>query len=78
MKDFPATNAAAPRNMDALSNHILTRYHNVHRVESADLQPLARKIATVRDDLDEEKFFGDLAAHIALENDILSPRFQPQ
>jgi len=156
------TEAAVAYETAALVDHILTRYHEVHRAELADLGPLARKVETVHEDdpllprglanaLDElakemeehmakeemilfpamragggagiehpiavmradhddhaknitrireltndltppehacgswralysgtQKLFDDLASHIALENDVLFPRFEPQ
>lgn len=48
MKDLPDT--AAWQETDALIDHILTRYHEVHRSELAALQPLARKVETVHAD----------------------------
>lgn len=38
---------AALQDTDALIDHILTRYHEVHRAELAFLHPLAQKVETV-------------------------------
>ncbi len=48
MKDIP--DAIALQETGALIDHILTRYHEVHRAELAELQVLARKVATVHAD----------------------------
>jgi len=42
--------AAVPHETSELIDHILTRYHEVHRAELADLQPLAQKVETVHED----------------------------
>jgi regulator of cell morphogenesis and NO signaling len=41
------TDPAAPQETDALIDHILTRYHAVHRAELPELVTLARKVETV-------------------------------
>lgn len=43
-------NSCAPQETGALIDLILSRYHEVHRVESAGLQRLARKVETVHAD----------------------------
>jgi regulator of cell morphogenesis and NO signaling len=52
MKDLTdtASDTSAPQETGALIDHILSRYHEVHRAELAELQPLARKVETVHAD----------------------------
>lgn len=80
MEDLAIT--GAPRETDALIDHIVTRYHAVHRAELADLQPLAQKVEAVHaDDPDVPaglaRALGVLAAemeeHMAKEEMILFP-----
>jgi regulator of cell morphogenesis and NO signaling len=49
MKDLTdtASDTSAPQETGALIDHILSRYHEVHRAELAELQRLARKVETV-------------------------------
>ena len=42
--------AAVPADTSALIDHILTRYHQVHRAEVAALKPLAQKVEAVHED----------------------------
>ena len=52
MKDLTdtASDTSAPQETGALIDHILSRYHEVHRAELAELQRLARKVETVHAD----------------------------
>jgi regulator of cell morphogenesis and NO signaling len=52
MSDLPNTVAdiCVPQETGALIDHILSRYHEVHRTELAELRPLARKVETVHAD----------------------------
>ena len=52
MKDLTDTalDTSAPQETGALIDHILSRYHEVHRAELAELQRLARKVETVHAD----------------------------
>ena len=42
-----AKDICVPQETNALIDYILTRYHEVHRTELAELQPLAQKVETV-------------------------------
>lgn len=44
------TYADVPHETGKLIDHILARYHEVHRAELADLHPLAQKVETVHED----------------------------
>lgn len=60
--------APAPTEVDALIDHIVTRYHAVHRVELADLLRMARRVETVHaDHPDVVKGLADAIEHLALE-----------
>jgi len=80
MEDLSGTDA--PQDTAALIDHILTRYHAVHRAELADLVPLSQKVEAVHaDDPDVptglSRALGVLAAemedHMAKEEMILFP-----
>jgi len=80
MQDRAATDA--PHETGALIDHILTRYHAVHRAELAALQPLARKVETVHADDAEVPaglaralgvLAGEMEDHMAKEEMILFP-----
>lgn len=73
---------APSQDTDALIDHILKRYHEVHRAQLAELQPLARKVEMVHADdarapigLAEafEELSRDLHDHMAKEEMILFP-----
>jgi regulator of cell morphogenesis and NO signaling len=72
----------APEETGALIDHILTRYHEVHRAEFDWLIPLAQKVETVHGDHDEAPLGitealialrDDLASHMAKEEQVLFP-----
>ena len=44
------TNAPAPKETGALIDHILTRYHAMHREDLASLVPLAERVEQVHAD----------------------------
>jgi regulator of cell morphogenesis and NO signaling len=84
MNDLSNTipDTCAPQETGALIDHILSRYHEVHRAELAELQPLARKVETVHADDPEvpaglAQALGVLASemedHMAKEEMILFP-----
>jgi regulator of cell morphogenesis and NO signaling len=75
----------AGQDTDALIALILTRYHDVHRAELADLQSLARKVETVHaDDPDTPKglalalstLAAEMEEHMMKEEMILFPAMQ--
>lgn len=80
MTQLPATDA--PLETGALIDHILSRYHDVHRRELAALNALAQKVETVHGD-DPEAPAGlaqalatlteEMEAHMAKEEMILFP-----
>ena len=45
MKDLPETDV--PQDTGALIDHILTRYHEMHREDLASLMPLADRVERV-------------------------------
>ena len=48
MKDLPETDV--PQDTGALIDHILTRYHEMHREDLASLMPLADRVERVHAD----------------------------
>lgn len=74
--------SAAPRETAALINHILTRYHEVHRRELPELVKLARKVEAVHAEHPQaprgladllQQMVGDLEMHMKKEELILFP-----
>src|SRR5690606_5161162 len=74
--------AAAPTDVDALIDHILERYHEVHRAEFPEAIRLARRVEAVHRDkpdcphglADHLTFmFGDLDGHQRKEEQVLFP-----
>jgi len=73
---------AVPSETGALIDHILTRYHQVHRAELAELLPLASKVESVHaDDSTAPKGLAraldtlarEMQAHMAKEEMVLFP-----
>ncbi|MEZ5797820.1 MAG: hemerythrin domain-containing protein [Paracoccaceae bacterium] len=62
-----AADTAVPQQTDALIDHILTRYHAVHRAELATLQPLAERVEAVH--ADDARVPRGLARQLALLGD---------
>lgn len=58
--------AATPQDTAALIDLIVARYHDAHRNDLADLEPLARKVESVhRDDAEAPKGLADALAALA-------------
>ncbi len=73
---------APPQSVDALIDHILTRYHAVHRRELPELVRLARRVEAVHGEKPEaprglaallERIAGDMEAHMQREEEVLFP-----
>jgi len=78
----PAGGSAAPREPIALIDHILTRYHAVHRRELPELAKLARKVEAVHRAHAQvpaglavalERMGEELESHMAKEEQVLFP-----
>ncbi len=67
MKD--STDIEAPHETGSLIDHILTRYHHVHRAELAELQSLSLKVETVHA-IDLDALRGLAMALATLEREI--------
>ncbi|MBS0563507.1 MAG: iron-sulfur cluster repair di-iron protein [Proteobacteria bacterium] len=77
-----AAGREAPEATGALIDHILSRYHEVHRTELAGLIPLAQKVETVHGDHEEAPLGvtetlvalrDELEAHMQKEEQVLFP-----
>ena len=80
MKDLPETDV--PQDTGAMIDHILTRYHEMHREDLASLMPLADRVERVHaDDPDAPKglaaairtLAGEMEDHMLKEEMILFP-----
>lgn len=78
--------AAVSEETGALIDHILTNYHQMRRADLASLVPLAERVEQVHaDDPGAPKALAralstlarEMEDHIALENNLLFPRFEP-
>ena len=86
--DALGANAApgvAPRETNALIEHIVTRYHEAHRRELPELIRLARRVEAVHRDNPSapigltgrlERLLGELTAHVQKEDLVLFPRMR--